>query len=258
MVCAGNQVSDEIEETDTCQGDSGGPLVFNDENNVAVVYGIVSFGIGCARKGIPGVYSRVSNYLGWIAEISGVYADDVDFDKPLAGAKCNEKFNERGSRIPVVATTTTTTTSTTAATTLQTSVWINDLPNIYQIDTDFKNPTNLLNHMFSKEKIDNFRPVLGQKCKDLFNFNNYAKKEMTPISESQNKLERICSNWSRIRRCTMNYKCGEGSYSKYSVRINFDSNGFRCLDDNKSCNFRTCLVDKFYMIQFMMEIDHLK
>ena len=43
------------------QGDSGGPLSCNG-NTLA---GVTSFGIvGCA--GAPGVYTRVSNYLGWI------------------------------------------------------------------------------------------------------------------------------------------------------------------------------------------------
>lgn len=30
--------------------------------------GIVSYGIGCGRPGIPGVFSRVSTYLDWIRE----------------------------------------------------------------------------------------------------------------------------------------------------------------------------------------------
>lgn len=32
--------------------------------------GIVSYGIGCATKGVPGLYTRVSAYTGWIKEIT--------------------------------------------------------------------------------------------------------------------------------------------------------------------------------------------
>ncbi|MCY1074540.1 serine protease [Archangium lansingense] len=51
---------------DACQGDSGGPLVMKSGSKY-VLQGITSFGVGCARAGLPGVYTRVSNYIPWIS-----------------------------------------------------------------------------------------------------------------------------------------------------------------------------------------------
>ncbi|WP_164014653.1 serine protease [Pyxidicoccus trucidator] len=51
---------------DACQGDSGGPLFVRGADNKPVLQGIVSFGVGCARPGLPGVYARVSSYIPWI------------------------------------------------------------------------------------------------------------------------------------------------------------------------------------------------
>lgn len=63
MLCAGGDG-----KGDACGGDSGGPLVHN-----GTLVGVVSWGVGCNRLGLPGVYANVSNQLTWIEE----YVDNL-------------------------------------------------------------------------------------------------------------------------------------------------------------------------------------
>lgn len=53
--------------TDACLGDSGGPLMLpGGEDNNYYQIGIVSFGILCAHRDYPGVYTRITEFLDWI------------------------------------------------------------------------------------------------------------------------------------------------------------------------------------------------
>ena len=74
MLCAFDFLGD-ANPQDACQGDSGGPLLrhpgdFEREpwGNAAtdVQVGVVSWGLGCATYGNPGVYSRVAYAHDWI------------------------------------------------------------------------------------------------------------------------------------------------------------------------------------------------
>ncbi|KAK8777776.1 hypothetical protein V5799_020882, partial [Amblyomma americanum] len=64
MFCAG--YSQDI-VGDACQGDSGGPFVVQQKNRWYLV-GIVSWGVGCGRRGNYGYYTKVTNYHDWIKE----------------------------------------------------------------------------------------------------------------------------------------------------------------------------------------------
>ncbi|XP_053674146.1 transmembrane protease serine 9-like [Anopheles nili] len=64
MMCAGYHDG----QKDACQGDSGGPMHKMGLFGSMEVIGVVSWGRGCARPNLPGIYTRLVNYLPWIHE----------------------------------------------------------------------------------------------------------------------------------------------------------------------------------------------
>jgi len=64
MLCAGGENG-----KDACGGDSGGPFTVADSGSGAhTLVGAVSFGVGCAREGLYGVYADIPFFRTWIDE----------------------------------------------------------------------------------------------------------------------------------------------------------------------------------------------
>jgi len=61
MICAGQPEGG----VDSCKGDSGGPMTYESGGKTYLI-GVISYGLGCGRPEIPGVYARVTEVKSWI------------------------------------------------------------------------------------------------------------------------------------------------------------------------------------------------
>ena len=68
MLLANSIVNGQI--CDACTGDSGGPA-FRKINGKDYIIGIVSWGAGCSKKNLPGVYTNVYSYHEWVRKVCG-------------------------------------------------------------------------------------------------------------------------------------------------------------------------------------------
>ncbi|XP_054729068.1 CUB and peptidase domain-containing protein 2-like [Anastrepha obliqua] len=84
MICAGYMEGGR----DACVGDSGGPLVC-----VGKLVGVVSFGVGCAEPGYPGVYADVASYVKWIQNETNSFQELGGFTEDGAGFSDNGDDN---------------------------------------------------------------------------------------------------------------------------------------------------------------------
>ena len=107
MVCAGGQ-----EGKDSCQGDSGGPLVVQEADSTFTLMGVVSWGYGCAKPDALGIYSEVSHFTDWLANIM----PDLNTCPPPS-TSVTTTLGDTTSITTRRTTTTTTTTITTSTTT---------------------------------------------------------------------------------------------------------------------------------------------
>ncbi|KAG5348172.1 TRY3 protein, partial [Acromyrmex charruanus] len=69
MFCAGYILHPEgAVGRDACFGDSGGPLHVKGIYGQLEVVGLVSWGRGCGRPHFPGIFTKLTNYIGWLKD----------------------------------------------------------------------------------------------------------------------------------------------------------------------------------------------
>lgn len=64
FMCAGGELN-----VDTCRGDAGSPILFpipDDFDFRVYAVGMVSWGVGCGRPGVPAAYTDISKFRDWI------------------------------------------------------------------------------------------------------------------------------------------------------------------------------------------------
>jgi uncharacterized repeat protein (TIGR01451 family) len=87
MLCAGLAQGGK----DSCQGDSGGPLVVRAGTGWKQA-GIVSWGNGCAEPGLPGVYTRLVNFLQYVSDVQNTLTTRDYFVTDVSGLPGHSAF----------------------------------------------------------------------------------------------------------------------------------------------------------------------
>lgn len=88
-----------------CHGDSGGPILQYDGDGQPVQMGIISFQLGCGEPRIPGVSTRTSAYVEWMAAKGAVFTRSstsiavFTADSPVTSAENLEGDLEREKRV---------------------------------------------------------------------------------------------------------------------------------------------------------------
>lgn len=93
MMCA--RGADQQNPADTCVGDSGSGLVVNASSVQPMLAGITSWGEDrpCGERKLPGVYTRVANYAGWILS----YVDPLAYQQQQEQQQAEQPANPSGS-----------------------------------------------------------------------------------------------------------------------------------------------------------------
>lgn len=225
MVCAYG--TNQAGITDTCQGDSGGPLIKIDQHGIATVYGVVSFGYGCAREDWPGVYARVTEYLDWIYRVSMIQPDDRYFDRDF---ECREMRTSYGSRE------------------FSNSVGLNGQEEtVLDVDVS-EGASQILESFLTPDQLVNLGNH-GCYCSALIYQSEPGSSQ--PIDD----LDRFCQDYLAARDCYLaSSNCAtEVSYTTYSILI--DEN-YACQDPLATCYGDLCALDKFFSFKISQFVEN--
>ncbi len=85
--------------TSVCQGDSGGPLTVQGQNGPILV-GVASWVIHGCPVDEPGAFARVSSFIQWIADTTGIGAGGcpANAHAVAGGCECDDGFNVNATR----------------------------------------------------------------------------------------------------------------------------------------------------------------
>lgn len=82
-ICAGGERG-----KDACEGDGGAGLYcLEPQSGLSRLAGLVSWGVGCGQRGVPGVYTNTANFYHWIENVVGTSGEES-----LYQDRANENF----------------------------------------------------------------------------------------------------------------------------------------------------------------------